>query len=130
MQIPEFIEKKVAIAIHQYLINEFGGSLGIRDEGLLESALAQPQATFGGELLHPSIADQAAAYLYHLAKNHAFVDGNKRTALGVTEAFLRLNGYNLSLSDQGLYELTLRTAKGELDKAGIVEVLRAHLVRV
>lgn len=130
MQIPEFIEKKVVIAIHQYLINEFGGSLGIRDEGLLESALAQPQATFGGKLLHPSIADQAAAYLYHLAKNHAFVDGNKRTALGVTEAFLRLNGYNLSLLDQELYELTLRTAKGELEKTEIAEVLRTHLVRV
>jgi death-on-curing protein len=94
LQTPEFIEKDTAIAIHKYLIEQFGGSLGVRDEGLLESALAQPQATFFGELLHPTIAEQAAAYLYHLAKNHAFVDGNKRVALGVTEAFLRLNGYN------------------------------------
>lgn len=129
MQTPEFIEKDTAIAIHKYLIEQFGGSLGVRDEGLLESALAQPQATFFGELLHPTIAEQAAAYLYHLAKNHAFVDGNKRVALGVTEAFLRLNGYNLNLSNQDLYELTLKVAVGELEKAGLVEVLQTHLFR-
>ncbi len=127
MQTPEFIEKDVAIAIHDYLIERFGGSLGIRDEGLLESALAQPQATFFGELLHPTIAEQAAAYLYHLAKNHAFVDGNKRVALGVSEAFLRLNGYNLNLSNQDLYELTLNVAVGELEKTELAEVLQAHL---
>jgi death-on-curing protein len=127
LQTPEFIEKDVAIAIHDYLIERFGGSLGIRDEGLLESALAQPQATFFGELLHPTIAEQAAAYLYHLAKNHAFVDGNKRVALGVSEAFLRLNGYNLNLSNQDLYELTLNVAVGELEKTELAEVLQAHL---
>ncbi len=127
MQTPEFIEKDVAIAIHDYLIERFGGSLGIRDEGLLESALAQPQATFFGELLHPTIAEQAAAYLYHLAKNHAFVDGNKRVALGVSEAILRLNGYNLNLSNQDLYELTLNVAVGELEKTELAEVLQAHL---
>lgn len=128
MQTPEFIGKDVAIAIHEYLIERFGGSLGIRDQGLLESALAQPQATFFGELLHPTIAEQAAAYLYHLAKNHAFVDGNKRVALGVSEAFLRLNGYNLNLSNQDLYELTLKVAVGELEKTDLAEVLQAHLV--
>ncbi len=130
MQIPKFVEKDVVIAIHKYLINEFSGRPGILDEGLLESALAQPQQTFFGELLHPTIADQASAYLYHLAKNHAFEDGNKRTALGVTETFIRLNGYNLELSNEELFELTIKVAKGELEKVEIAEVLGAKLVKV
>ncbi|MDF0551888.1 Fic family protein [Kamptonema sp. UHCC 0994] len=70
----------MVLIIHARQIEKFGGSQGIRDEGLLESALAQPQSTFGGELLHPTIQDQAAAYFYHLAMNHPFIDGNKRTA--------------------------------------------------
>ncbi|NES23001.1 MAG: type II toxin-antitoxin system death-on-curing family toxin [Symploca sp. SIO3E6] len=130
MQMPKFVEKDVVIAIHEYLINEFGGKSGILDEGLLESALAQPQQTFFGELLHPTIATQASAYLYHLAKNHAFEDGNKRTALGVTETFIRLNGYNLDLSNEELFELTVKVAKGELEKVEIAKVLGAKLVRV
>ena len=66
----------LVLAIHDDQIASFGGTSGLRDEGLLQSALAQPQATFGGQLLHPSIAEQAAAYLYHLAMNHPFLDGN------------------------------------------------------
>ena len=83
MQTPEFIEMDDVLTIHQILIEQFGGSHGIRDKGLLESALAQPKATFFGELLHPTIYEQAGAYLYHIAKNHPFLDGNKRTAFGV-----------------------------------------------
>lgn len=128
MQTPEFIEKDIAVEIHAYLVERFGGSLGIRDEGLLDSALAQPQATFFGELLHPTIADQAAAYLYHLAKNHAFVDGNKRVALGVTEAFLRLNGYNLAFTDEQEFDLVARVAVGQLGKPEIADIINRHLV--
>ncbi|WP_292843596.1 type II toxin-antitoxin system death-on-curing family toxin [Nostoc sp. NMS8] len=84
--------------IHQRQIKRFGGTSGVRDEGLLDSALAQPQATFGGEFLHPTICEQAAAYLYHLAMNHPFLDGNKRTAFAVMLTFLNLNGYALNLS--------------------------------
>lgn len=80
MQIPEFVPLVDVIDIHQRQIERFGGLDGIRDEGLLESAVAQPQATFFGEFLHPTICDQASAYLYHIAKNHPFIDGNKRTA--------------------------------------------------
>lgn len=75
------------LRIHDRQIEVFGGSTGVRDLGLLESALAQPQATFGGELLHPTLPEQAAAYLYHLAKNHPFIDGNKRTAFAVMDMF-------------------------------------------
>ncbi|MCC5608366.1 type II toxin-antitoxin system death-on-curing family toxin [Nostoc sp. CHAB 5834] len=93
MQTPRFLSISQVLNIHQDEINSFGGTSGVRDEGLLDSALAQPQATFGGELLHPTIHEQAAAYLYHLAMNHPFIDGNKRTAFAVMDTFITLNGY-------------------------------------
>lgn len=107
MQTPKFLEITDILEIHQILINRFGGMSGIRDEGLLESALSQPQATFFGELLHPTIHEQAAVFLYHIAKNHPFLDGNKRTAYGAMEAFLRFNGYNLELSDEQVYNMVM-----------------------
>jgi death-on-curing protein len=88
----------MVLSIHARQIERFGGTPGVRDEGLLESALAQPQATFGGQFLHPTISEQAAAYLYHIAMNHPFIDGNKRTAFAVTDTFLRLNGCALNLT--------------------------------
>jgi death-on-curing protein len=126
--IPSFIDKEQAIEIHDDLIAEFGGSLGLRDEGLLESALAQPQASFFGELLHPTIAEQAAAYLFHLCKNHPFIDGNKRAALGVMEAFLILNGYELSASDDEVYSLVLDVAESKIDKTQLIEEIRQSLI--
>jgi death-on-curing protein len=72
LQTPEFLEIADILDIHQILIEQFGGMPGVRDQGLLESALSQPQATFFGELLHTTIYEQAAAYLYHIAKNHPF----------------------------------------------------------
>lgn len=114
--------------IHDDQIASFGGTPGLRDQGLLASALAQPQAMFAQQLLHPSIPEQAAAYLFHLAMNHPFVDGNKRTAFAVMDTFLRVNGYRLTLSDNAAYELVLRVVKGEIDKAGINEELANALV--
>lgn len=99
MPTPKFLSKALVLALHQDMIGAFGGTVGVRDEGLLDSALAQPQTTFGGVLLHPTILEQAAAYLYHLSRNHPFMDGNKRTACAVIETFLELNGYQLTLSD-------------------------------
>jgi death-on-curing protein len=99
---------------------------GIRDEGLLESALAQPEATFSGELLHPTIYEQAAAYLYHIAKNHPFVDGNKRTAFAAMDVFLRMNGYILKLTDAQSYDLVLQVVQGNLEK----EELANYIERV
>lgn len=100
MQTPKFVTISQVLDIHQRQIQRFGGTNGVRDEGLLDSALAQPQATFFGELLHPTISEQAAAYLYHLAMNHPFIDGNKRTAFAVMLTFLNLNGYTLNLSQE------------------------------
>ena len=115
------------LAIHQRQIERFGGLDGIRDEGLLDSALAQPQATFFGEFLHPTIHHGAAAYLYHLAKNHPFLDGNKRTAYGAMEAFLRLNGYNLDLSDDEVYDMVMQVAQGEMTKEELSIFLEEHI---
>lgn len=127
MQTPEFLEISDLITIHQILLEQLGGMPGIRDEGLLESAIAQPKATFFGELLHPTIQAQAAAYLYHLVKNHPFLDGNKRTAFGPMEAFLRLNGYNLSFSDEQAYQLVLQVAQGEMSKAELAGIIEQYL---
>jgi death-on-curing protein len=99
---PKFVSKSMVLSIHARQIERFGGTPGVRDEGLLESALAQPKATFGGQFLHPTISEQAAAYLYHIAMNHPFIDGNKRTAFAVTDTFLRLNACTLNLTREFL----------------------------
>jgi death-on-curing protein len=113
---PKFLSLDEVLELHADQISSFGGTPGVRDEGLLESALAQPQATFGGQFLHPTISEQAAAYLYHIAMNHPFIDGNKRTAFAVTDTFLRLNGCALNLTDDRVYDLVMRVARGTMTK--------------
>lgn len=120
---PKFIKKKDVLRLHDRQIEKFGGTSGVRDEGLLESALAQPQASFGGNLLHATLAEQAAAYLYHLAMNHPFIDGNKRTAFATMNAFIRLNGFRLSGTADDKYQLVLKTATGELDKSALADAI-------
>ena len=116
MPTPKFLSLDEVLELHDDPISSFGGTPGVRDEGLLESALAQPQATFGGIFLHPTISEQAAAYLYHIAMNHPFIDGNKRTAFAVTDTFLRLNGCALNLTDDRAYDLVMRVARGTMTK--------------
>ena len=116
MPTPNFVSKSMVLSIHARQIERFGGTPGVRDEGLLESALAQPQATFGGQFLHSTISEQAAAYLYHIAMNHPFIDGNKRSAFAVTDTFLRLNGGALNLTDDEVYDLVMRVARGTMTK--------------
>ena len=128
MPTPDFVEKSGVLEIHADIIKSFGGATGLRDEGLLESALAQPQATFFGEFLHPTISDQAAAYLYHIAKNHPFMDGNKRTAFATMIAFLSMNGYDLNLSSEEAYTLVMRIAQGEMTKEEISEFIQQYLL--
>lgn len=127
MQIPRFLSYSQVIDIHQDQIESLGGTSGVRDEGLLDSALAQPQASFGGELLHPTIHEQAAAYLFHLAKNHPFVDGNKRTAFAVMDTFLNLNGYRLNLSQDEAYTLVMQVATGEMSKEDLAAFLQQYI---
>jgi death on curing protein len=125
---PNFITKSTVLNIHVRQIERFGGTPGVRDEGLLESALAQPQATFGGELLHPTIAAQAAAYLYHIAMNHPFIDGNKRSAFAVTDTFLRLNGFSLNLTDDRVYDLVMQVVQGMMTKEQLSTELELSIV--
>lgn len=107
MLTPEFIEKEDVIKIHDDHLETYGGEPGILNEQALESAIAQACVTWDGEFLHPTIFHQASAYLFHIANAHAFLDGNKRTAFAVMNAFLEMNGYCLELSEDKAYELTM-----------------------
>ena len=121
---PLFVTKPLVLRIHDAQIAQHGGDPGVRDEGLLESALAQPQAGFGGEYLHKDLFEMAAAYLFHLANNHAFVDGNKRTGLAVALTFLRGNGYRVTGEDTELADLVLEMIVQKHDKAWLADELR------
>ncbi len=114
------------IESHQNQIDTYGGSHGIRDIGLLESAIAQPEASFGGQYLHADIFEMAAAYLYHLVMNHPFCDGNKRLGLEAALIFLEINNENLNASDQELIDLVLKTTAGQVGKREIAEFFRSH----
>ncbi len=102
--------------IHAEAIARFGGGEGMRDTALLESAVAAPQASFGGQSPYKDLAEVAAAYLFYLCRNHPFIDGNKRSALGACIVFLRLNGIEPSADGPGWEDLTLAVAGSEIDR--------------
>jgi len=104
------------LEIHSVAIERFGGSTGVRDFHLLESAVAAPQASFGGKSPYVDVIEVAAAYLYYLCKNHPFVDGNKRAALGACLLCLKWNGVTLPGDDGQFAELTLAVASGSMDR--------------
>ena len=114
------------IESHQNQIDTYGGSYGIRDIGLLESAISQPEASFGGQYLHADIFQMASAYIYHLVMNHPFVDGNKRVGLEAALIFLEINNENLNASDEELVDLVLKTTAGQVGKREIAEFFRSH----
>lgn len=107
------------LRIHARQVAAFGGSLGLRDRGALEAALARPQATFDGEDLYPDIATKTAALLHSLVGNHPFMDGNKRVGALAAELFLLANGYALEAGDAALVEMVLAAARGELSVEAI-----------
>jgi death-on-curing protein len=121
-----FLSLDEVLAIHAHQIGRYGGALGIRDRGLLESALAMPQASFSGEALHATLHEQAAAYLFHLVKSHPFVDGNKRVGLAVCLVFLQLNRVRIRATDDELVGLVLGVADGRHGKAEVAVFLRHH----
>lgn len=116
---PVFLSKSQALFIHQDLVEEFGGSHGLRDEGLLESALEMPRAGFGSEYFHKTLYEMAAAYLFHLVKNHPFIDGNKRIGLACADVFLSMNDIELTITEDEAYELTLHVASENVEKEDI-----------
>jgi death on curing protein len=113
---PKFLSIELVLELHHDQIRTLGGSSGVRDIGLLNSALAMPPQTFGGELLHSTIYEQAAAYLFYISRNHPFIDGNKRTAYAAMQTFLELNGYAINLSDEEEIDLVLQVAQGNMSK--------------
>jgi len=128
MSEPRFLELDEILTIQADQIHRYGGSLGIRDLGLLQSALAMPQASFGGQYLHPSLHEMAAAYLFHLVQNHPFVDGNKRIGLAACIAFLGMNELWLESDVAELITLVLEVAQGKVGKPEIAVFLRARCV--
>ena len=114
------------LGIHADQIRRYGGASGLRDLALLLSAIAMPQTTFDDEYLHTSQFDMAAAYLFHLARNHPFVDGNKRTALMCALVFLGLNDQRVQAGADVLYQLVDGVASGSIGKAEISIFLRRH----
>lgn len=124
----EFLTLDDVLALHAGSIARFGGDAGIKDLGLLESAIAMPEATFGGADLHETLAEKAGAYLFHITKNHPFVDGNKRTGLACALAFLELNGFRFQATDEDLVALTLGVADGTRSKASVAVTIAEGLV--
>ncbi len=124
---PDFLTFDDVLALHADRIERYGGSLGLRDAGGLSSALGMASATFGGAFLHPTLAEMAAAYLFHISQAHAFVDGNKRVALAAALAFLALNGHRLVAEPDALYELCIGVAAGNASKADAAVFIERHL---
>jgi len=119
----EFLAVEVVVALHRRQLERFGGGTGLRDLGLLESAVAQPQASFGGEFVHDGLFARAAAYLFHIVSNHPFVDGNKRAGLLAAQVFLDVNGITLEHDSEAFYALTMGVAEGRIDKSAVTAEL-------
>jgi death-on-curing protein len=128
---PVFLTLDQVLRIHSHMVELFGGADGIRDLPLLESALAQPAATFGGEYLLKDIALMAAAYLFGITKNHPFIDGNKRTGAAAATVFLELNGYELQTThDEELAEITERIAASQATREELDQFFRERAIEL
>jgi death-on-curing protein len=124
--IPVFLTEQQILIIHRKVTEAFGGDTSLRDLRLLSSATAVAAASFDGRLLHDSIPAMAGAYLFHLCKNHPFVDGNKRTALTAAEVFLTINAWRLKASDGDVEEVTMGIADGTLAKRDVLVFMQNH----
>jgi death-on-curing protein len=124
----KYLGAEQVLFIHARIISETGGAHGLRDLGLLQSAVARPRATFDGRDLYPDIFSKAAALLASLAKNHAFVDGNKRTAVAATGLLLAVNGWRLEAGQKELVRFALDVALGKVSDAGIGMWIKKHSV--
>jgi death-on-curing protein len=125
----KYLTVELVLRIHTRQIALFGGDPGLRDLGLLDSAVAQPRAVFGGEALYPTLEEKAAALAFSLVMNHPFVDGNKRTGAASMLMFLRRNGYAVDATDEEIESVILRVAAGELERGGLLAWIRTRLSR-
>jgi len=121
-----YLYPKQVLYLHQQIMELSGGGAGVRDQGLLESAVYRPQASFGGEDLYPDLFSKAAALGHSIIKNHPFVDGNKRTGFEAMRLLLRLNGYDIQASLNVKFDFVLAIAEGKLKEQAIADWLKHH----
>jgi len=121
-----FLSLDEVLEIHQEQIERYGGSSGLRNAAALESAIATPQATLDGKLLHTSIPAIAAAYLFHLCQNHAFIDGNKRVGANAAITFLLMNDWEPTFEEEELADLVLSIASEGLSKPRLIEIFESR----
>lgn len=124
-----YLTPEQVLFIHYRLIEETGGSHGLRDIGLLQSAIARPMAAFGGDELYPDIFTKAAALMHSLIKNHPFIDGNKRTAITSSSIFLLRNGFQITASNKELEQFTLEAASTKIEIEKIAKWFKKHSVK-
>ena len=120
-----FLSLEDVLTLHELQIEQYGGATGIRERSLLESAVAMPQASFGGEFVHSSIFEMAAAYAFHIAENQPFVDGNKRTALASALVFLDWQNVELEDPNERLYDAMIAIAEKKMSKNELADLLES-----
>lgn len=125
-----FIPADLAVSIHADLLQRYGGKPGLRDRNLLESALAQPKVTVGGKFVHKLLFEKAAAYGFHVCRNHPFIDGNKRVAFILMDIFLQKNGWEIVADEEEAYATVMDLAAGRLTKAQLAVWIREHSIRL
>jgi death-on-curing protein len=123
-----YLSFQEVISLHSLLIAQSGGSSGLRDRGAVESAVAQPEASFGGEDLYPDLASKAAALGHSLIQNHPFVDGNKRIGHAAMEVFLLLNGHEIDAPVDEQERIIIDVASGKVSRIGLSEWISKHMV--
>lgn len=123
----QYVSLEVALAIHELSIHRYGGIEGVRDQGLLESALAQPQQTFDGIELYPSLPEKAARYAFGIVNNHPFADGNKRTGAAVLGVFLRANEVRFKPRLIDMQNVIIAVADGTMDYDALVAWIEREL---
>ncbi len=121
---PVFLSIGEVLEIHQDQVFRYGGASGIRDITLLKFALGMPSATYGGQFLHTDVYEMAAAYLFHIVKNHPFIDGNKRIGAAAALVFLFLNGFDFDAPEDDFADMVLAVARGEMDKSDVTVFIR------
>jgi death on curing protein len=124
-----YLTVEEVILIHDRLIKQSGGSNGLRDRGALESAVHQPNASFSGELLYPTISEQAAALAFSLVNNHPFIDGNKRIGHASMEVFLVINGHEIDADVDEQEATFLNLASGSVSRDELVSWIKEHLIK-
>jgi len=123
---PRFLSVEEALTLQELAIDQYGGTHGLREPGLLDSALAMPRQSFGGEFAHSFPFGMAAAYAFHLSGNHTFIDGNKRIGFACAVTFLWMNGWELTATEDQATAMMLNVAKGELQKQAIADWFQQH----